>query len=134
MIAYNTTKLFYLRLLKKAKQWYARQLLTTEQFAFIQTKYKADFYTPNLFIKAGLFIFTWVAVLAAAGLAALLFFSGASNDDAVISFMCVLFGGGCTLLLEIFIKQKIIFMSSGTLLNNLTSRKQCLWLSFSLFS
>ncbi len=110
MIAYDKTKLFHLRLLKKAKQWYARQFLSTEQFAAITLRYKVDLYTPNLFIKIGLFLFTWVSILAALGLFALVF-SPAFNSDAAISFICLLFGAGCILLLEMLIKQKRLYRS-----------------------
>src|SRR4051812_42764330 len=99
MIAYNTTKLFHLRLLRKAKHWYALQLLPTEQFAVVAERYKVNFYTPNLFIKIGLFLFTWVSILAALGLFTLTF-SPAFDTGAAISFICLLFGAGCIFVLE----------------------------------
>ena len=113
MIAYNKTKLQNLRIVKKARQWYARQLLSTEQFTMVSERYRADFYTPNLFIKTGLFLFTWVLLLAATGLAAFLL-SPAFEGDAsgVIAFLYMLFVGGCVLLLETFIRQRRLYRSS----------------------
>ena len=105
MIAYDKTRLFHLRLLKKAKQWYVRQLLSAEQFATINQQYKADFYTPGLFITIGLFLFTWMSIIAATGLLAMIF-SPAFGSDAAITFICLLLSAGCTLVLEKLIKER----------------------------
>ncbi len=110
MIAYNKTKLFYLKILEKAKQWYARQLLSASQFVTIKERYKVDFYTPNLFIKIGLFLFTWLSVIAVFLLLALIFLSE-NNTDAAINLLCVSMGIGCILLLEHFIKQRKLYRS-----------------------
>lgn len=110
MIAYDKTKLFNAKLLKKAKQWFTRQLLSVEQYAAITERYKVDFYTPNVFIKIGLFLFTWISILAAAGFVSIFFFQVGDND-VVVSFLCLLFSAGCIGLLEMLIKQKKLYRS-----------------------
>ena len=105
MIAYNITRLFHLRLLKKAEKWYVYQLLSAKQYAAITEQYKTDFHTPNLFIRIGLFLFTWVSILTAIGLFALVF-SPASDTGAAIFIICLLFSAGCIFLLEMLINEK----------------------------
>ena len=111
MIAYNKTKLDHLRLLAKVRHWYARQLVSAEQLVASTARYAVDFYTPNLFIKIGLFVFTWVSVGAAVGLFSL-FFMGlldSVNGDVAIATLCLLFAGGCILLLETLIRQRKLY-------------------------
>src|ERR1700710_3145678 len=113
MIAYNKSTLANLEIIKKAKQWYSQKLLSTEQFATITSRYVLDFYTPNIFIKIGLFLFTCVSISAALGLFCLMLFSNSNseNENAIVVATCLLFAFGCLLLLEIFIKQKRIYKS-----------------------
>lgn len=113
MIAYNTTTLDNIRLVKKAKGWYARQLLTTEQLAAATDRYTINFYTPHLFIKIGLFIFTWVSIGAAVGLFSLFFMGllSSANGDAAIALECLLFAAGCIVVLEALIRQKKLHRS-----------------------
>lgn len=112
MIAYNKTTLSNLRIIKKAKQWYSQKLLTTEQFAIITSRYLIGFYTPNIFIKIGLFLFTCVSISAALGLFCLMFWQAfGNNDNAFVVFLCLLFFPVCVLLLETFIKQKRMYKS-----------------------
>lgn len=67
MIVYNTQLLDHIAIIKKAKQWYANKLISTEQMASIQKKYPVDYFKPNFFIKIGLFLFTLFLIGAALG-------------------------------------------------------------------
>ncbi len=46
MIAYNKTYIENSLLVKKAKQWYARNLISAEQMNDIEKQYKSEFYSP----------------------------------------------------------------------------------------
>ena len=112
MIAYNTTLLKNRALVKKAKQWYGQQLLSTEQMSSVLAKYDTAFYNPNLFIKVGLFIFTWIAIAAALGFYSMFFISVFSGSGkGLFVFTCFLFSVLCIIALELFIKNKKVYRS-----------------------
>lgn len=112
MIAYNKAWLRNKQLMAKAKQWYGQQLLSAEQFAAAEAQYPHNFYSPNLFVKIGLFIFTWISLSAALGLYALMF-NAAFNDSGFIDFSCFFFAIASIVSLEFFIKNSRIY-HSGT--------------------
>ncbi len=112
MIAYNTTYLRNIAIVKKAKLWFSHRLISPEQMATTLKKYDAPFYKPNLFIKIGLFIFTCVLISAALGFYCLFAYSG--NHDlgsGFASFTCFLFAVGCFVCLELFIKNNKLYNS-----------------------
>ncbi|MFA6150418.1 MAG: hypothetical protein WC716_03790 [Chitinophagaceae bacterium] len=112
MIAYNKTWLRNIDIVKKAKRWYAQNLLNDEQFAATILKYPSNFYSPNLFIKIGLFLFTWIAISATLGVYALMF-SSAFDSPAALPVTAVLYALASVALLEIFISNSRIY-HSGT--------------------
>jgi hypothetical protein len=109
MIAYNKTLLNNLRIHQVAKRWFANNLISTEQMAKVISNYKIDHFKPNIFIKIGLFIFSFFIIGAALGLYSL--FTMAllynSNGDGVVAYSivaCVLFATACFFFLEKFIQ------------------------------
>jgi hypothetical protein len=109
MIAYNQTLLNNLRIHKVAKRWFANELISAEQMGKVITNYKTDHFKPNVFIKIGLFIFSFFIIGAALGLYSL--FTMAllynSNGDGIVAYSivaCVLFGTACFFFLEKFIQ------------------------------
>jgi uncharacterized membrane protein YgcG len=107
MIAYNKTLLINMALLKKAKQWFSRDLITTTQMANVLEKYPTVYFKPNIFIKIGLFLFTLFLVGAALGLFSLFSFSILVNNNSIEGysiFVSILFGGACIFFLEKFIQ------------------------------
>ncbi len=110
MIAYNTTLLNNIAIVKKAKQWYANNLITTDQMGTILKKYPVDYFKPNLFVKIGLFVFTIFMVSAALGIFSLFLFSLFANfhnsdtTDGIGIFASIVFAGLCGFFHEKFIK------------------------------
>jgi uncharacterized membrane protein YgcG len=112
MLAYDITYIHNLAIVKKAKQWYSQQLISTEQMSAILKNYKSEFYTPPLFIKIGLFFFTFIAIIAAVGFYSLFFSSLYSSSHKVFPvFTCFLFAAICIVVLELFIKEKKVYRS-----------------------
>lgn len=112
MIAYNKIWLRNIAINKKAKHWYAQNLLSDEQYAAAILKYPSNFYSPNLFIKFGLFLFTWIAISATLGIYASMF-SSLFDSPAALPVTAVLYALASVALLEIFIKNSRIY-HSGT--------------------
>jgi hypothetical protein len=109
MIAYNKTLLNNLRIHKVAKRWFAHELISAEQMAKVISNYKIDYFKPNIFIKIGLFIFSFFIIGAALGLYSLftlgIFAATSSNSyQAYGAITCVIFGTACFFFLEKFIQ------------------------------
>jgi len=111
MIAYDPSFLRNSSIVKKSKQWFGKQLISLEQMNIILKNYTTGFYSSNLFIKTGLFVFTLIAILAVFGFYSLLFY-GLLNmpyKSGFSVFIFLLFSGGCVFLLEYVIKNKKVY-------------------------
>lgn len=112
MKAYNLNTLIHIALIKKVKEWYLKKLITPHQYQLMKQQYKIDFYTPNLFVKIGLFLFVTFIIFASLGVYSL-FFSPLFNEDNIPFFIIssILFSIGCFVFLEHFIKHKKLYNS-----------------------
>jgi hypothetical protein len=72
MIAYNKTWLANLRSQQQVKENVERGNISHDEFKAIAEKYPVGFYTPNIFVRVGLFIVTCIIVLFADGLLTLM--------------------------------------------------------------
>lgn len=86
MIAYNETWLANLRLHNLLEKDLATECITNEENVNIKQKYPVGFYTPNLFVRVGLFILTCIIVLFADALFGLMFSSAFRLDSFGIFF------------------------------------------------
>jgi hypothetical protein len=113
MIAYNLQFISNLKLIQSIKQWFALGLLSLEQKNDALKTYSVPFYNPNLFVKIGLFIFTWFAISGALGVFSLFFIDTLSHGDSKLFSIitCVVFSIGCTAVLEHYIKVKQLYRS-----------------------
>jgi hypothetical protein len=112
MIAYNRTYLENKGLVEKAKYWFAKKLISSEQMALVLDKYNVRFYTPAIFIKIGLFIFTYILIGAAISMYSVIFLLFDKNmDEGFGTFTSFLFAAGSFAALELLIKNKNLFRS-----------------------
>lgn len=110
MQAYNINIIKNSFLKKKASFWHANKLISDQQYANILKQYSSKFYTPNIFVKIGLFIFISFIVLATLGIYSLLFSSMFStNGIGLAIFSCLLFSAVCFAVLETLIKSNNIY-------------------------
>ncbi|MGE0568314.1 MAG: hypothetical protein AB7O73_10225 [Bacteroidia bacterium] len=72
MIKYDKEKIENIRLLKKAKQWYAYQLIDDTKMASVMKACKSDLFRPNIFIRICLFLLACFVVSAVMGLFSLM--------------------------------------------------------------
>ncbi|MCR6639197.1 MAG: hypothetical protein NVV82_09485 [Sporocytophaga sp.] len=108
MITYNKKSLENLRLLKQAKVWKEKQLFSEPTFDKIQGTYINDLYTPNFFIRVGLFLFTSILISASLGLITLITFSD-SNADVGLTFRILIYAIITGFATEMVIKEKKFF-------------------------
>ncbi|MGC4038986.1 MAG: hypothetical protein QM764_23715 [Chitinophagaceae bacterium] len=104
MIAYNKEWLNNLSLREEADKALKNDFITKTEQENIYNKYQSNFYTPNVFIRIGLFILTAVIALFTLGLFALLLLSGGS--DAAITAVFVIIGMLAYIGLEVIVKKR----------------------------
>ena len=102
MIAYNRTWLDAFKIKEKAKEWLKKGLITEGVSKSIEEKYPEDFYSPNVFIRIGLFLFGSILILAIAAFIALLFGLDSTTGFAII---CLFLGILCFVALENIVKK-----------------------------
>jgi hypothetical protein len=114
MIAYNTTWLRNLGIIKEVKSWSAHEIISTKQYAAIKESYPSNFYHPNLIIRILLFIASLVALSGATGLFSLMFSSVIFDGDGA-PIMFTIYGVASWVFLElVFIKKKHHYKSGVT--------------------
>ncbi len=79
MIAYNKTSLHNDRIQEQSTTAFENDLISKEELHNIKLKYPVQFYTPNLFIRIGLFILTGIVVSFSFSLFSIMFMVGGEN-------------------------------------------------------
>ena|SRR5882757_3610560 len=87
MIAYNKTSLDNRRIGQQAEEALEAGAISQEQYTNIKTAYPVAFYTPNVFIRIGLFLLTVIIVAFTLGLLALI--TSSSNEDAFAALFII---------------------------------------------
>ena len=99
MIAYNKTWLYNLFIRSEVEVAFDEHCITKEEKENIGIKYTAAFYSPNIFIRIGLFILTTIILIFSLGLIALLFIN--AIEDAA---------GGIAIFFAILVFAALEFM------------------------
>ncbi len=108
MIAYNPTDLDNLAVREQAEEALAAGCITETESQAIFAAFPSGFYTPNIFIRAGLFLLTVVILLFSVGLLALIGMGSGSHALAVFLVFCGLAAYG---ILEYMVNTKKHFRS-----------------------
>src|SRR4051812_18443764 len=103
MISYNSKTLDNLDLLDEAEKAARKQCITVEEFNQIKKAYPVDLYTPNFYVRIGLFILTIIVVTFAGGFFGLLSSGGGEKTFAVL---CIIFGLALVAGIEFMIREK----------------------------
>lgn len=110
MIAYDTQGLDALETLKTAQDLHRSGQLTDTQWQAIQAQNVPKFYTPNLFIRIGLGIFTLILLISSIGMGWLV---AETNSQEGISIMSFVFGLLTIAVLEKWAIQSARHLRSG---------------------
>lgn len=103
LIAYNTNDLNALLITEKAQIWHNRGWLSPELWTEIKANYTINFYSPNIFMRIGGFVFSIILMMAFLGILAL--FTG-GNIDKSLPVLAVFIGSASIAFLEFIIKSK----------------------------
>jgi hypothetical protein len=108
MIAYNHTSLDNLIINEEVNAALQNDLLTKEEAAAIENKYPVNLYSPNLFIRIGMFLLTAVISLMGFGLFCLVMLHGSETQFKI---MTIIYGVLNYAGLEYIIRDKNHFRS-----------------------
>jgi hypothetical protein len=109
MLAYKDDSLDALTIFNEASEANRLQLITNEELTAIHGAYSPDLYTPNLFIRIGLFVATLVVSLMGIGLLLLLLQPVNSNIGS--GLICFIYGVAAYVALELIISRRKHFHS-----------------------
>ncbi|HEX9510002.1 MAG TPA: hypothetical protein VF939_05935 [Puia sp.] len=107
MIAYNSTSLDNRIIEEQTAEALATHCITKEEHTQIGAAYPVPFYTPNIFIRIGLFILTVIIAVFTLGLLALLTSAGSNSFGVLFIFS----GLVCYGILEAMVHSKRHFQS-----------------------
>ncbi len=109
MLAYQTQDLDNAEILLNAKKWHKNKLLSDQNWEAIKLKYPDLLYTPTIFIRIGLFIFTVISAFSAFGLFMLM--TDFNGDNSEFTTHCIVDGIILLALLEVLIHNKKLYKS-----------------------
>lgn len=108
MIAYNKEALEHLSIHQNMEDIFVEECITKEERDAIHAKFPVKFYSPNIFIRIGLFILTIIIMLFSFGLMVLVLFSSVEKMLGAISIFFAVFA---YLGLEYVVREKKHFRS-----------------------
>jgi len=105
MIAYNPINLDNSDVRQQAAAALSKNIITQEEFDRIYAAYPCSLYTPNFFVRIGLFLLTILAALCCLGL----FMLASGGSDKSLGALFIFFGVIAYGVLELFIHVRGIF-------------------------
>jgi hypothetical protein len=111
MIAYNKIWLANLEMHQQVEEAYHTQLISREELERIKFHYPVGFYTPNFFVRIGLFVLTVVITLFSFGLFALLFLG--NSGEKGFGVLLIIFSLFAYAALELLIREKQHYRSGA---------------------
>ena len=111
MIAYNSKNLDNRDIQEQAENARERACITPEELEAVKTAYPVDLYTPNPYMRIGIFILTTIIMFFSFGLFTLIMLSGSS--EKAFSGLCFFFGVGAYALAEFMVREKKHYKSGA---------------------
>ncbi len=106
MIAYDTEWLDALQTSREAKQWRTSSIISDDQYAAIKAKCTTPLYTPNLFIRIALFIFSYIAL---SGFSGMVFLFVTLIGERGLGVVGILVGVALSVALELLVKHRHLY-------------------------
>ncbi|MEO8087461.1 MAG: hypothetical protein ABI763_11605 [Bacteroidota bacterium] len=111
MLIYNKQWIDNLEIQEQSANWLKKSFISKEEFDAIALKYESLYHASNMFVRAGMFLFTLLIIVSSVGLFNL--FALASNQMA-IALQSLFFGGVYYFVTANFVKQRHYFRSGIT--------------------
>src|SRR3954454_21383473 len=111
MLAYRKNDFDALARSEAVSRWAKDKLVEESSGKSLSEKFPSPFYTPNEFIRIGLFIFATIGAMAAAGLFFLM--TGSASSETGVGAYLIVFGAGMAFLLEMLVRKEKPFYRAG---------------------
>lgn len=111
MIAYNKQQLDHREIVLEAERAFRRKLITQEELDSIKAAYPVELYTPNMYLRIGLFILTLIIGIFSYGFLCLIMLSGAT--EKMFGGINIFFAIGSFIVLELLVKEKKHYKSGA---------------------
>lgn len=105
MIAYHTDWLHNLNHREAADTAFAEGTISKDEKIAVYNAYPVGFYTPNIFVRIGLFLLTLVIASFSMGLFSLFFIFSASHPEMQFTILAIVFAIAQFVVLELMIKK-----------------------------
>jgi hypothetical protein len=105
MIAYNTDWLSNLADRDAADAAFAEGTISKDEKIAVYNAYPVGFYTPNIFVRVGLFLLTLVIAGFSTGLFSMFFIFSANHPEMQFTILCIVFAIAQFVVLELMIKK-----------------------------
>lgn len=113
MIAYNQEQLDNRDINEEAEKAFKKQYITAEELAQIKAAHPVTIYTPNMYLRIGLFILTLIIALFSFGFLSLIVLAGSGGSESKMGALCVFFSMVAYFVLEVLIREKQHFKSGA---------------------
>ncbi|SFW80010.1 hypothetical protein [Chitinophaga sancti] len=111
MIAYNKQQLDNREINLEAEKAFRKQLITQEELNSIKAAYPVELYTPNMYLRIGLFILSLIIGIFSYGFLCLIMLSGANEN--VFGGINIFFAIASYIVLELLVKDKKHYKSGA---------------------
>ncbi|MBV8252566.1 MAG: hypothetical protein JO154_08160 [Chitinophaga sp.] len=111
MLAYNKTQLDNLEIITATEKAFKQQYITGEERDSIVAAHPVNLYTPNIFLRVGIFILTTIIAAFSLGLLSLMLLHGGSEE--IYRGLLIIFGILCYGAAEWLIKEKHHYKSGA---------------------
>ncbi len=111
--AYNETWVENINNQEIINDWFFRKLITDEQRIEAQKIFPVGFHQSNIFVKIGLFVFTYIASSASLGFVSLIVFSIIPDSVFGFSLLSLTYSAIFLFFLEFFIKNNNLYRSGA---------------------
>ncbi|CAN5598274.1 hypothetical protein BH11BAC1_BH11BAC1_26770 [soil metagenome] len=111
MLIYNKQWIDNLAIQEQSANWLKKDLLTKDEHSGIVLQYSSGYHSSNVFVRAGMFLFTLLIIVSAVGLFNLFALSG---NHMGIALQSLFFGGIYYFVTENFVKQRHYLRSGVT--------------------
>lgn len=109
--AYNETWVDNIENQAIVNNWESRNMLSAEQATAARKLFPVPFYDPNVFLKVGLFIFTYIVISSSFGFISVFIFFDIFDSPAGFAMVSLGYAAALGLMLEFLIKTKLLYRS-----------------------
>jgi hypothetical protein len=112
MIAYNQDQLDNVGINEEAEKAFKKQYITAEELAQVKAAHPVELYTPNMYLRIGIFILTLIIASFSFGLLCLMMLTG-GGPEKFLGSLSIFFSMVAYFILEVLVREKKHYKSGA---------------------